>query len=341
MRVFVAGGTGAVGKRLVPLLVARGHHVTATTTYGSKAADLRAVGAEAVVVDGLDARSVGKAVEDAGPETVVHEMTALAGAQDVKHFDRWFAITNELRTKGTEHLLTAARDAGATRFVAQSYTGWTNSRTGRWVKSANDPLDPRPARAQTESLHAIKFLERAVLEAPLAGVVLRYGTLYGAGTGWSDPNVVEMVRKRKLPVVGKGTGVFSFVHVDDAAIATVAAVERGERGVYSIVDDEPAAVAEWLPCLAKAVDARPPRRVPAWLARPAIGQVGVQWMTEARGTSNRRAKRELGWRPLYPSWRQGFEHGLGTAPVDPAQVEAILDRSPLVGDFGASPRPSS
>jgi nucleoside-diphosphate-sugar epimerase len=315
MRVFVAGATGAVGRRLVPLLVASGHQVTATTRSAAKKDLLRALGAEPVVMDGLDATAVGEAVARARPDVVVHQMTSLAGASDLRHFDRWFAATNELRTRGTDHLLAAAAAAGVERFVAQSFTGWPNSREGGPVKTEADSLDPVPPAEQAQTLAAIRYLERAVLDAPLTGIVLRYGSLYGPGA--SEP-LVETVRNRKLPLVGDGGGIWSWLHVDDAASATVNAVERGTRGVYNIVDDAPAPLREWLPFLAEVVRAAPPRHVPAWLARLAAGEVGVSMTTRIRGSSNAKAKRELGWQPAFPSWRDGFRHGL----ADPVEAAA-------------------
>jgi nucleoside-diphosphate-sugar epimerase len=288
--------------------------VTATTRSGGKVEQLRALGAEPVVVDGLAAAAVGEAVARAEPDAIVHQMTALAGTPDLRRFDRWFAETNALRTRGTEHLLAAARAAGVERFVAQSYTGWTNSRSGGPVKSEADPLDPNPPKAQRQSLAAIRFLERVMAEAPLAGIVLRYGNFYGPGA--SEP-LVELVRQRRFPIIGAGGGVWSWIHLDDAAAATLAALERGERGVYNVVDDEPAAVSEWLPYLAEAVGARPPLRVPAWLGRLAAGEAAVRWMTEGRGASNEKAKRELDWRPAWRSWREGFRGGLSDRAATP------------------------
>lgn len=314
MRVFVAGATGAIGRRLVPQLIARGHHVTATVRNPERAGPLRGLGAEPVVVDGLDGVAVGEAVVRAEPDAIVHQMTALAGKADLKHFDRWFAATNELRTKGTEHLLAAARAAEVNRFVAQSYIGWNNARTGGPVKTEDDPLDPNPAKAQAESLAAIRFVERAVTAAPLEGIVLRYGNFYGPGTSEA---MVQLIRKRQWPLIGDGAGVWSWIHLDDAAAATVAALQRGRPGVYNIVDDEPATVSEWLPYLADVVGAKPPRRVPVWLGRVLAGTTTVQWMTQGRGASNEKAKRELDWRPVWRSWREGFRSGLtddSTAP---------------------------
>jgi len=308
MRVFVAGAAGAIGMRLVPRLVARGHQVTASTRTAEKARLLSALGADPVVVDGLDAASVGEAVARAEPDAIIHQMTALAGKPDLRRFDKWFARTNELRTRGTAHLLAAADAAGVERFVAQSYTGWNNVRTCGTVKTEEDPLDPEPTRAQTESLAAIRRLEHAVLAAPLEGIVLRYGNFYGPG---ASDSLVELLRKRRLPVVGGGTGIWSWIHLDDAAAATAAAVERGHRGIYAIVDDDPAPVADWLPFLAEAVGAKQPPRVPAWLGRLAAGEAAVQWMTEGRGASNAKAKRELAWQPTWGSWRDGFRDGLG------------------------------
>jgi nucleoside-diphosphate-sugar epimerase len=308
MRVFVAGATGAIGRRLVPQLIERGHEVIATTSRPEKADALWVLGATPVIVDGLDGAAVGEAVSSAEPDAIVHQMTALAGRPDLRRFDRWFAKTNELRTRGTEHLLAAARAAGVDRLVAQSYTGWTNDDSGGPVKTEADPLDPDPLSAQRESLAAIGFLEDAVTSAPLEGIVLRYGNFYGPGD--SEP-LLELIRKRQFPIIGDGGGVWSWIHLDDAAAATVAALERGRRGAYNVTDDEPARVAEWLRYLAHVVGAKPPRRVPAWLGRLAAGDVPVRWMTEGRGSSNEKAKRELDWRPAWSSWRDGFRDGLG------------------------------
>lgn len=312
MRVFVAGATGALGRWLVPRLVTGGHQVTATTRSPGKAERLRGLGAAPVVVDGLDAAAVGQAVAEAGPDAIVHQMTALAGTPNPRRFDSWFATTNELRTEGTRHLLAAAQASGVRRFVAQSYTGWNNARTGGPAATEDEPLDPHPAAAQRESLAAITALERAVLGAPLEGVVLRYGNFYGPGASESQ---VELVRARRLPIIGSGAGVWSWIHLDDAASATVAALERGAPGIYHVVDDEPAPVAQWLPHLARAVGAKPPLRVPAWLGRLVAGEVAVRWMTEGRGASNEKARRELGWRPGWASWRDGFRDGLTGAPT--------------------------
>jgi nucleoside-diphosphate-sugar epimerase len=304
LRVFVAGGSGVIGRRLVPQLVARGHRVTATTTDPAKLGVLRQLGAEAVVVDGLDALSVGEAVAKARPDAIVHQMTAIAGAPDMKHFDRWFATTSRLRTEGTDHLL-AAEASGVSDFVAQSYAGWNGIRRGGWVKTEEDPLDLFPGTAAQPGMEAIRYLEGAVLGA--GGAALRYGWLYGPGA--SDTQV-EAVRKRRFPLVGGGTGYTSWVHVDDAAGATVLAVEQQAKGVFNIVDDEPAPASEWLPYLAACVGAPPPLRVPGWLARPLAGDVAVAMLTEGRGFSNAKAKRGLGWELRYPSWREGFKDGL-------------------------------
>jgi len=318
MRVFVAGAAGAIGQQLLPQLVAQGHEVTASTRSPAKGARLRELGAEPVVVDGLDALAVGEAVARAEPEAVVHQMTSLAGGSDLRHFDRTFAVTNRLRTQGTDHLLAAAAAVGARRFIAQSYTGWPNIREGGPVKTEDDPLDPDPPAEQRESLAAIEYLERVVpAAAPMQGIVLRYGSFYGPG---ASDDVVGLVRKRRLPIIGDGAGVWSFLHIRDAAAATVAALEHGRPGVYNVVDDEPARVAEWLPVLARAVGAKPPRRVPVWLGRLAGGEVAVSAMTQIRGSSNARAKRELGWQPAWPSWRQGFSGGLAAA--EPARGAA-------------------
>lgn len=306
MHVYIAGGTGVIGRRLIPQLVERGHRVTATTRDPARSAGLERLGAHAVVVDGLDSAAVGAAVATAEPDAVVHQMSALAGRLDPKHFDRSFALTNRLRTEGTDHLVAAARACGVRHIVAQSYTGWPNVRSGGWIKDEEDPLDPEPPRAQRESLDAIRSLEETVRKAD--GTVLRYGGFYGDD---SDA-MVAMVRKRRFPLVGGGTGYMSWVHLDDAASATVLALEKEARGVFNIVDDEPAPASEWLPYLAGCVGAKPPRRLPVWVARLAAGEVAVSMLTRTRGSSNARAKRELGWELRWPSWRQGFRHGLAT-----------------------------
>ena len=316
MKVFVAGGTGAIGKRLVPQLVAAGHDVVATTRSIKGTDQVHALGAHPAIVDGLDEGAVLEAVSRAQPEVVIHEMTALGGPMDLRHFDRWFATTNELRTRGTDYLIRAAQQAGsARRLIAQSYTGWPNIREGTAVKDEDDPLDPDPPKWMRESLAAIRHVEKTVPAAEgLEGVVLRYGALYGPGTSVSN-EIAEMLRKRKFPIVGDGAGVWSFIHVDDAAAATVAALDHGGPGIYNIVDDDPAPAREWLPYLAAQVGAKPPRRVPAWLGRIAAGEVPVSTMTRIRGSSNAKARRELGWEPRQKSWRQGFAaDGAGSTP---------------------------
>jgi nucleoside-diphosphate-sugar epimerase len=310
MQVFVAGGTGVLGRRLVPQLVARGHQVTATTTSAAKLDLLAQLGAAGVVMDGLDAASVGEAVAAAQPDTIVHEMTAIspahAGKPDIKHIERWFAGTNRLRTEGTDHLLAAAEATGVAHFAAQSYASWNGIRTGGWVKTEEDPLDPGEGTIMHAGAVAIRHVEDAVLG--VGGVVLRYGGFYGPG---ATDDQVELVRKRQFPLVGRGTGYSSWVHLDDAASATVLAVEQKARGVLDIVDDEPAPASEWLPYLAACAGAKPPMRIPRWLARLLAGEAAVTMMTEGRGFCNAKAKRELGWELRYPSWRQGFREGLG------------------------------
>lgn len=308
MRIFVAGATGAVGAHLVPLLSEHGHQVVGMTRTPEKAERLREMGARPSVADGLDPDGVRKAVARAEPDVVVHQMTSLATFSDLRHFDRDFAATNRLRTEGTDHLVAAARAAGCRRFVAQSFAGWPYAREGGPVKDEDDPLDPEPPGQFASTLAAIRYLERTVVGASdLEGIVLRYGTFYGPGTSISQGgDHLEAVRRRRFPIVGNGRGVWSLVHIDDVASATLAAIERGKRGVYNIVDDEPAAVAEWLPALAAAIGAAPPLRLPAWVGRFAVGGHAVAMMTQARGASNRKAKRELGWQPRYASWREGF-----------------------------------
>ena len=314
MRVFVAGAGGAIGTRLVPQLVDAGHEVIGTFRSPDGAEHLTALGAEPVALDLLDARAVRKAVLASEPEAIVHQATALANLRDFKHFDRTFAQTNRLRTDGADALLAAAREAGVRRFVAQSYASISYARDGGPVKSEDDPLDPTPVPAMRETVAAMRHLEEAVTEA--GGIALRYGTFYGA----SNDGLVEPVRKRQFPIVGKGGGFSSFIHLDDAAAATVLALERDGAGIYNIVDDEPAPVREWLPVLAEVLGAKPPRRVPRWLARLLAGEALVMMGTESRGASNAKAKRELGWELRYPSWRQGFVAAYAaTAPSDGGQ----------------------
>jgi nucleoside-diphosphate-sugar epimerase len=303
MRVFVTGATGALGRHLVPGLVAAGHQVTATTRSAAKTGQLRTAGAEPVVVDGLDREAVIAAVRAASPEVIVHQMTALADMRSLRNFDRVFAATNELRTTGIDNLLAAAAAAGTRRLVAQSYTGWPNQRSGGPVKTEDDPLDPRPLPSTRQSLAAIRHIEQAVPAGVPEGIALRYGSFYGRGA--SQP-LLDLVRKRQLPVIGGGTGIWSFTETSDAAAATVAAVEHGVPGVYNIVDSDPAAVAEWLPYLAEILGAKPPLRVPSWVGRALAGELVVAQMTDVRGSSNQKARKELGWEPRYASWREGF-----------------------------------
>ena len=307
MKIFLAGATGAIGKQLVPRLVAAGHDVVGTTRSESKHDAIRQMGATPVVVDALDAEQVADAVAGAHPDVIVHQLTAISEI-DLRHFDRSFATTNRLRTVGTDHLLSAGHAVGVTRFIAQSYAAWPYARTGGPVKTEQDPLDPAPPREMRETLEAIRHLEDAVTSADWTeGIVLRYGAFYGPGTSLAPGGEqFELVRKRKYPVVGSGGGVWSFIHIADAADATVAAVEHGHRGIYNIVDDEPAPVSEWLPSLAHELGAPKPWHVPRLVGRLAAGESGTVMMTEIRGASNAKAKRELGWRPMHSTWRQGF-----------------------------------
>ena len=304
MRVFVTGGTGVLGRHLVPGLVAAGHEVTATTRAQGKVAQLRAAGAEPVILDGLDREAVIAAVRAASPEVIVHEMTALADMRSLRNLDRVFAATNELRTRGTDNLLAAAERAGTRRVIAQSYAGaGPDKPSGGRLRTEEDPLDWRPIRSAVHGPAAIRHVDETVpLEAP-EGIVLRYGTFYGPGA--SDP-LLDMVRKRQVPVIGGGTGIWSFIEITDAAAATLAAVDGGAPGIYNVVDDNPAPVAEWLPYLAKVAGAKPPLRVPAWLGRLLAGEFVVAQMTTSRGSSNEKARKELGFQPRYASWREGF-----------------------------------
>ena len=302
MHILIAGATGAAGRALIPRLIAQGYDVTGTTRSESKAGELRALGATPQIMDGLDAASVKAAVEAAKPDVIVHQMTALTGI-DFKNIDKAFALTNRLRTEGTEHLLAAA---DGKLLIAQSFAGWPYERSGGPVKTEADPLDPNPPKGIRETHAAIRKLERLTTEA--GGIVLRYGGFYGPGTGMApDGEQVAMIRKRQFPLVGSGAGIWSFLHTDDLATATLAAIEHGRPGeIYNIVDDEPAPAKEWLPFLAQQLGAKPPRKVPAWLARLVASPAAAAMMTESRGASNAKAKAELGWQPSHPSWRKGF-----------------------------------
>ena len=320
MKVFVAGATGVLGRNLVPQLITRGHEVTGMTRSESKVEELRDAGARPVVADALDPDAVAQAVASAEPEVIVHELTALSQPmtmKDARHPGRsqGAIMTNRLRTEATDHLLAAGRAVGARRFVAQSFTGFRYARTGGPALTEEEPLDLNPPKALQFTLPGILHLEKAVTTMDWGeGLVLRYGGFYGPGTSISlapDAAMAAPIRKRRFPIVGDGDGVWSYVHIEDAATATVAAIERGRPGIYNVVDDEPAPVREWLPALASALGARPPRRIPRWLARIAAGESATAMMTEVQGASNDKAKREFEWQLRYPSWRQGFAQGLG------------------------------
>jgi nucleoside-diphosphate-sugar epimerase len=300
MRVFVVGASGAIGTRLVPQLIDRGHEVIGSARSPEKAERLRRLGAESVVLDALDARAVREAVGAAQPDAIVHQATALANAKWGRNFDKVFASTNQLRTKGTDALLAAAREAGVRRFVGQSFASYRYAREGGPVKTEDDPLDPTPPANARQSFAAMAYLDQTVTDA--GGVILRYGGFYGA----ANDGLIEPVRKRQYPIIGDGGGITSFIHLEDAAAATVLALEQDGPAIYNIVDDEPAPLREWLPVFAQALGAKPPRRFPAWLARLVAGEAAVVMGTTARGASNAKAKRELGWTLRYPSWRQGF-----------------------------------
>jgi nucleoside-diphosphate-sugar epimerase len=314
MKIFVAGATGAMGRQLLPRLAERGHTVTGMTRSESKQQLVRDLGGQPVVADALDRDSVARAVAEARPDVIVVQLTAIPHALDLRHFARDFAQTNRLRTEGTDHLLAAGRDAGTRRIVAQGYAPGSYARTGGLVKTEDDPLDDSPPEQLRATVEAMRHLESAVTGVDWAeGVVLRYGTFYGPGTNFSlgpEDAMVQAIRKRQIPLLGKAGGVWSFVHIEDAADATVNAIEGHGRGIYNVVDDEPAAVADWLPAAAQAVGAPAPRRVPRWLGRLLAGETATVMMTEARGASNTKAKSELAWKPRYSSWREGFVSGL-------------------------------
>lgn len=308
MKVFVAGATGAVGRPLVTALIAAGHSVVGLTRTSAKAETLRQIGAESVVASGLDGPALRAAIMSSKPEVIIHEMTDLTGAVDLRHFNRSFANSNRLRTEGTDFLMSAARDGGVKRFIAQSFCGWPYARVGGAVKTETDELDPDPPSELRLTLQAIRYLEKQVIESSYPeGLVLRYGAFYGPDTGALDKTMVKQVRRRHVPLIGDGGGWWSFIHVDDAAAATVKAMECGRPGnIYNIVDDHPALVREWLPALAEMLRAKRPFYVPAWIARFVAGEHAVIMMTEARAGSNAKAKAELNWLPSHPSWRHGF-----------------------------------
>jgi nucleoside-diphosphate-sugar epimerase len=310
MKVFVAGSTGALGRQLVPMLVTQGHDVTGMTRTPAKQDLIRSLGARPAVADALDPEAVAQAVAEAEPDAVIHELTDLTGTF-ARNIDKSFATTNRLRTEGTDHLLAAAKAAGARRFVAQSFAGWPSEPTGGPVKTEEDPLQKHPPKTVMQSLAAIRHVEETVTGADgLEGLALRYGGFYGPGTSLAaDPpgELTEMIRKRRVPIIGDGGGIWSLVHIEDAASATAAALDRGSPGVYNVVDDDPVPVGELMPELARQIGAKPPRHLPRWVGRLAAGEVGVLMMTEIRGATNDKAKRELGWEPRYPSWRQGFK----------------------------------
>ena len=312
MRIFVAGGTGAIGKFLLPQLVDDRHDVIALARSERKAAAARAVGARVVTADPFDRDELTECIKKAEPEVIIHHLTALAGAGNFKKFDDEFELTNRLRTEVTDTMISAGRIVGVRRFIAQSFCGWPFAREGGPVKTEEDRLDPNPPASFRKTLAALRSLEDSVRNAAdLKAIALRCGMFYGPGTSFSkDGLIVGMVRKRRLPIVGDGAGIWSFIHVKDVVGATVAALSHGEPGVYNVVDDDPAAVATWLPYLANIVGARTPRKIPVWFGKLAIGEGGVSMMTRVRGGSNEKAKRQLAWQPIYPSWREGFVDGL-------------------------------
>lgn len=318
MKIFIAGATGAVGRPLVSACIKAGHSVIGLTRTPVKADLIRAMGAEPAVADGLDASAISAVMDSARPDAVIHEMTSLAGTTDLRNFDRTFAGSNRLRTRGTDILLAAARENGVRRFIAQSYCGWPYARVGEAVKTEADALDPDPPAELRATLEAIRYVERTVTgSANPEGIVLRYGSFYGPGTGMMERAMLDQIRKRRTPLIGDGAGWWSFVHVEDAAAATLQALEHGKPGsIYNIVDDDPAQVREWLPALAEIVGAKRPFHLPAWIARIVAGEHLVTMMTQVRAGSNRKARTEFGWQPRHPSWREGFSEIIGHASAE-------------------------
>jgi nucleoside-diphosphate-sugar epimerase len=318
MKIFIAGATGAVGRPLVSACIKAGHSVIGLTRTPVKADFMRAMGAEPAVADGLDASAISAVMASARPDAVIHEMTSLAGTTDLRNFDRTFAGSNQLRTRGTDILLAAARENGVRRFIAQSYCGWPYARGGEAIKTEADALDPDPPAELRATLEAIRYVEKTVTgSANPEGIVLRYGSFYGPGTGMMERAMLDQIRKRRTPLIGDGAGWWSFVHVEDAAAATLQALEHGKPGsIYNIVDDDPAQVREWLPALAEIVGAKRPFHLPAWIARIVAGEHLVTMMTQVRAGSNRKARTEFGWQPRHPSWREGFSEIVGHASAE-------------------------
>jgi nucleoside-diphosphate-sugar epimerase len=313
VRVFLAGSTGVIGKQLLPLLLRSPHEVVALVRSPQKAKAVEALGARAVVADALDKEALTAVIRSEEPDVIIHQLTALTGVKSFTKLDEEFALTNRLRTEALDTMLAAARLVGARRFIAQSFCGWPFAREGGPIKTEEDPLDPTPPANFRQTLAAIRYLEETLRMATgVEALALRYSFLYGPGTSiGKGGEVLEFVRKRRIPIVGVGAGIWSFTHIQDAARATLAAISRGAPGIYNVVDDEPAPVSIWLPYLASALGAKPPRKVPVWLAKLLIGDGGVSMMTQIRGASNAKAKREFGWVPVYSSWRRGFVEGLG------------------------------
>jgi 2-alkyl-3-oxoalkanoate reductase len=326
MKVFVAGATGALGKQLVPMLVAEGHEVTGMTRTPAKRDLIRELGARPAVADALDPEAVARVVAEAEPEVVVHELTAIDASSFSRSLDKMFATTNRLRTEGTDHLLAAARAVGARRFIAQSFAGWAFMRTGGMIKTEEDPVETNPPKSISQTVGALNHVESAVIGADgIEGLALRYGGFYGPGTSLGvnpDGEQVEMIRKRRWPMVGDGAGILSLVHIQDAAAATFAAIDHGAPGPYNVVDDDPAPMAEVIPEIARVIGAQPPRHMPRWLGRLLAGEGMTIMMTELRGASNAKAKRELGWELRYPSWRIGIREGLGQTEAEPVRSAA-------------------
>jgi 2-alkyl-3-oxoalkanoate reductase len=308
MKVFVAGSTGVIGRMLLPVLLEEGHEVIALVRNTKKGRAVEEMGAKTAFADAFNKEELTAAVRKAEPEVIIHQLTAIPKDLNFKKLDEQFVLTNRLRTEVLDSMIAAGHLVGARRFIAQSLCGWPFARVGGPVKTEDDPLDPNPPAGFSKTLAAIRYLEDAIRKTQgMEAIALRYGFLYGPGATFAKgSSTIELIRRRGMPIIGGGGGVWSFLHVEDAARSTAAALTCGEAGIYNIVDDEPAPVSTWLPFLADILGAKPPLKAPAWLGKMMIGEGGLSLMTRVRGGDNQMAKCLLGWQPVFSSWRAGF-----------------------------------